>query len=1076
MKDQLSLLPIWITLLASLSAVVCASDGVGEWQILTERNFSSQIRLHPHTLLLVTVPWCGESRSLMRQVSRLVTDKSKEFDSLKLMFIYRNTEKMLADSIGASEGITGFYYHHSGSYKYQGKLRARNILNSIYPYISASPEELPLKPLNSQEELKVFLESTDKALILAEFCGWAPRLLAKVKNNGTGNYLTPNGMENGNLKCVVENGIAGIPWITGFSLVNDSGSFLESENLRHGLGLSCTLKEFKQFDSFFSKLIAVRREFLMPPERFRFGLVSDRSLMSSLGVEDSGTWMAVLYFKGCPGCSKVIKDGDKLKSAFLTDDSVVRELEVEGQDLQLALPANKPSVILFVDRSSGSLETRRKSREALDAFREVALCYQLLDWMSSQNTDHKTNPHSAYKGTPGHSRLQLSETAQKIKLKDKMSFMIINEGKHVTVDNIASDLQGKSLHEILAYLLQRKNEAKLSSLARELGLHLLSDDLDIKMAQESPSQTEGQSNDVSPPPSLEGPLVGIVDPHSIPMESKSAMLHEENPKLIDVEPFSPYNEDKGISSDKSKHLISIETEQLLEGLELNIAGDLKAKEKISSEIDKSGEQELQFQGFKGSFFLCDDNYRLLRSLTGGSSIPSLVLVDPRSQHHYVYPDEAIFSYFSLANFLHEYLNGSLVPYQRSAPILHSPREATSPPFVNQDFHEMDSIPRVTMHTMSKLVFGFNQSNSGNAAHARNEDVVVLFSSNWCGFCQRMELVVREVYRAIRGYMEMMKSISGKEQAVFNAENSMSNMKLPLIYLMDCTLNDCSLILKSVNKREVYPSLMIFPAETETAVSYEGDMSVANIIKFIADHGHNSRHLFSEKGILLTTAEGGGGIKVYSWIHLELRPMRKVHLQDKFHEVILKNQNPKRVAKYNGGKSRSPISTGTRSHKATSKVVVGSILMATDKLLSVIAFDKSRIIIVKAEEDTGFLGLIFNKQIRWDNLDELEEGFEFLKEAPLSFGGPVLRRGMPFVALTRRVSENQYLEVLPGIYFLDQLATVANIEELKAGNQSINDYWFFFGYTSWGWHQLFDEIGEGAWTISNDNKSLDWPAN
>ena len=123
-----------------------------------------------------------------------------------------------------------------------------------------------------------------------------------------------------------------------------------------------------------------------------------------------------------------------------------------------------------------------------------------------------------------------------------------------------------------------------------------------------------------------------------------------------------------------------------------------------------------------------------------------------------------------------------------------------------------------------------------------------------------------------------------------------------------------------------------------------------------------------------------------------------------------------------------------------------------------------------------LGLIFNKQIRWDSLDELEEGLEFLKEAPLSFGGPVLRRGMPLVALTRRVSENQYLEVLPGIYFLDQLATVANIEELKAKNQSINDYWFFFGYTSWGWHQLFDEIGEGAWAVRNDNKSFDWPLN
>ncbi|KAE8725708.1 hypothetical protein F3Y22_tig00008222pilonHSYRG00068 [Hibiscus syriacus] len=153
---------------------------------------------HCSTLLFVTVPWCGESRSLMWEVSRLVADKSTEFDSLKLMFIHRNTEKMLADSIGAWDGITVFYYDHSFSCKYQGKLRARSILNSIHPYMSAaSPEELPLKPLNSQEDLKSFLESTDKALILAEFCGWAPKLVAKVKNNGSRTDLTPKVAGNG---------------------------------------------------------------------------------------------------------------------------------------------------------------------------------------------------------------------------------------------------------------------------------------------------------------------------------------------------------------------------------------------------------------------------------------------------------------------------------------------------------------------------------------------------------------------------------------------------------------------------------------------------------------------------------------------------------------------------------------------------------------------------------------------------------------------------------------------------------------------------------------------------------------
>jgi len=33
-----------------------AAAGRPEWQILTRANFSSQIRLHPHVLLLATMP------------------------------------------------------------------------------------------------------------------------------------------------------------------------------------------------------------------------------------------------------------------------------------------------------------------------------------------------------------------------------------------------------------------------------------------------------------------------------------------------------------------------------------------------------------------------------------------------------------------------------------------------------------------------------------------------------------------------------------------------------------------------------------------------------------------------------------------------------------------------------------------------------------------------------------------------------------------------------------------------------------------------------------------------------------
>ena len=124
----------------------------------------------------------------MREVSSIVTSKQEEFNSLKLMFMYRNREKMLADAIGAmADEITILYYHHSVSYKYRGRLRAQNILFSVYPHMSVFPDELPLKSLRTPSELKTFLDSTDRAFLILEFCGWTPKLLPKGKKNATMN-------------------------------------------------------------------------------------------------------------------------------------------------------------------------------------------------------------------------------------------------------------------------------------------------------------------------------------------------------------------------------------------------------------------------------------------------------------------------------------------------------------------------------------------------------------------------------------------------------------------------------------------------------------------------------------------------------------------------------------------------------------------------------------------------------------------------------------------------------------------------------------------------------------------------
>ncbi|XP_030960146.1 uncharacterized protein LOC115981869 isoform X4 [Quercus lobata] len=915
MKEAKLVVVLLLLLVVVVAVVDCESSS--EWQLLTKQNFSSQIRQNPYILLFITLPWSGESRSLMKEVAHVVSDRQQEeFRSLKLMFMFRNTEKMLADAIIAAaaapapneeeeEEITILFYLHSVSYKYRGPFRALNILSSLLPHISNSnsSSNQPQPPLlNTPDHLNSFLASTDKALLLLEFCGWTPKLLANhnINHFGVGvqedllgnnfnaeaNQTLADTRKNNQkvagdeiLKCGVENSFNGVPWLGQFSSVNETASFEEVENVSSGVISSCTLQEFQQFESFFSKFMNVAREFFLAPERHRFGLVSERSMLSSLGLEDSSSWLAVFHVAGCPTCSRILKEEDDLKDVLQMDSSVVTELEGDRHDIELVLPANKPSIILFVDRSSDSSETRGKGKEALDTFRELALhyhgSYQMGEPKRAKPEKSSVQDYQSWGGKSKHPRLKLSLTAQKIKLKEKLStIMILNEDKHVTLDKLSSDQEGSSLHKILAHLLQQNKEGKLSSLAKELGFQLLSDDVDIKSVNTLPSDTV-QSNQVSPAVFKEGLVSNSVDSDKdqLPQRaSLSAKMNEENSELTDGEPSSEYDEEKtAFYVDKSKQLISLEAHQSVTALEeVATAQDLVVEEKSfenvvveekSSEdaileekgfllVDNLGEQQLHFQGFEGSFFFSDGNYRLLRALTGGSNIPSLVIIDPLLQQHYVLPQESDFSYSSLADFLSGFVNGTLPPYQLSVSIIQSPREATVPPFVNVDFHEVDSIPQIAIHRLSELVLGVNQSNTNNVVHAWNRDVLVLFSNSWCGFCQRMELVVREVYRAVKGYMNVLRSGSRNGEKVFNGDNLKDALvELPLIYLMDCTLNDCSLILKSMDQREVYPALILFPAESRNAILYDGDMAVADIIRFIADQGSNLRNLISNKGNL-----------------------------------------------------------------------------------------------------------------------------------------------------------------------------------------------------------------------------------
>ncbi|XP_057482113.1 uncharacterized protein LOC130769028 isoform X3 [Actinidia eriantha] len=891
------------------------------------------------------------------------------------------------------------------------------------------------------------------------------------------------GMENEKLTCGAQNGVSGVPWLGEFSSLSDR-DFLEAKNTSLNVGISCSFDEFQRFDSFFSKFMTVAREIFLPPERLKFGLVPERSLLSSLvdvsgsrlsflDVGDSDSWLMILYFAGCPTCSKVLREGDDLKSALHMQNSLFIELGGDKHDPEPVLPANKPSILLFIDRSSDSLEIRRKSKEAIDAFRNLAWNYQTPCGIGKQKnlkTDKSLfDTYQASKSKPGHQMFKSSPTSQNLAL-DKMSIMIINEEKHVTLDQIASGLQGNSLHEILAYVLQHKKEEKLSSLAKKVGFQLLSEDFDIKTEEALPTQKKVPQSDKVLLNTMKGHPQSSVGLHRGQIPGVVSTSAAEQYKPANAGEPSQYTEEKR-TLDRSRQ--SSGGRDHFHGNEvLGSAEDENEEQRTFPKIAKLGEEKLHRKCFMGSFFYSDGGYQLLKTLTAFSKIPSVVIVDPIKQKHYVLPDETVFSHSSLLDFVVGFLNGSLLPYQRSESSVSSPREAASPPFVNLDFHEVDSIPRVTTTTFSELVIGFNEFDISNANNARKKDVLVLFSNRWCGFCQRMELVVREVFRAFKHSATMLKNGPRNEKSVLSDDLGDIALRVPLIYFMDCTLNECSLILRSAGQGELYPSLLLFPAERKNAVSYEGDVAVSDITKFIFDHGNNAPNLFKENGILQTKLEEESRKQnLYEDASQIATHKAALSYKNKHHEVLLKYRAQEKVVRYN--QIRPSKSNGLQG--AAAQVIVGSLLIATEKLLKVHPFDKSTILIVKSDQGSGFQGLIMNKHISWDSLHELEERREPLREARLSFGGPVLKHGMPLVALTRRTFKEQYPEIVPNVYFLDQLATIYEMDKLKLHNNSVADYWFFLGYSSWGWDQLFDEIAQGTWNISSDYiKQLDWP--
>ncbi|KAL6640917.1 hypothetical protein ACP70R_019098 [Stipagrostis hirtigluma subsp. patula] len=1134
-----------------------AAAGRTEWQVVARANFSSQIRLHPHVLLLVTMPWYGESRSLMVEIEHLVASNEQELGHLKLMVVYRNSEKLLTDAIGATEGIKFLYYQRSVPFKYQGKLRARDILSSVQYIMSLKHEEAPFQILNTKEDVDAFIESTDKSVLLYESCGWFTRLVhggsnrsyeAASSKDHTAN-VDISGMQltresDGPLELVIEDEeltlgggdqLTGSPWKGGFALANESVSE-QTENTNAGSRQLCTVQKFHQFEGFYKKLTAIAREYFLPPEKM------ERAIN--------------------PSCSIIVKEGDDLRSQVQSHDYLgIKEVGVHESGGEAIFPADRPSVILFIDRLSHSSKVRDESKLALKLLRlYVQNNYPFhvsAGAVSSGNSRMSSKPVPSLMNTgisDAHSETaRLNAWASKLMaLGDKMSVMVVNDGESISYRaSSQEDSVGNPLYDILTKLLHktrpdhRSKKTRISLVTKDVDLKLLPDDSNVHVVeslsvkesqQESTDDSFGTSdnfNDNVAEVSVDenkATEIEYVDDGQAPskfertpapdeqnidlasnvaeMEDQSKsessdmasdhqeevsydvyssseeghILHEHKEEKSIAEALdmlktdernmqanqeasgSPIEKDYGslVLGQKSRRIEDVifedNTFNLYEGSE---ESDSKcpphadAACSFSSSLvrdDTDNTEQVTSNRFAGSFYFSDGGDRLLRTLTSVSRIPSLVIIDPVQQKNYVFPEESEFSYASLQNYFDSFMNQSLPSYHRAASSAKSSKELPRPPFVNHDFREANSIPQLTTNSFCPLVFGFRGCesnnemplpNTENLASGWNKDVLVLFSNSWCGFCQRAELVVRELHQSFKNFMIYSDSVFANAQDVHNEEtNEAYTMEgFPAIYTIDCTSNECRHLLKYAGMEELYPTLLLFPAENKSAIAYGGGMSVANLIEFLESRVRNSRHLLEYKGFL--------------W-----KKRMATH-----HDAPQAIQFPINET------SRSSVGYDLPSY---SDVATGSILTATEKLETAVPFDDSRVLVVSADSHDGFIGLIINKRLSWGVFKNLDGTMEPIKRAPLFYGGPVVVQGYHLVNLSRVAFEG-YMQVIPGVYYGDIIATSRVITRIKSGEQSADDLWFFLGYSGWGYSQLFDELSEGAWHVSEKPiEHLDWP--
>lgn len=867
----------------------------------------------------------------------------------------------------------------------------------------------------------------------------------------------------------------------------------------------CNRTEYKRFAILYQNLTKIARAYVLTPERMDFGIITNKSLLFDLGIGrmQNYTWFLMMRMLDQPHTPRFYFENETVGSFISGSEQLVPELDHDMVNHHTSFSNGSPSIILFIDRATLSQEVRKKSWEALKAFQAVAResvgpeNFEVQDLRSGDSNFEAKQASKDWiypiksvveramsNGLPNLKGL-LSHGTSPDAAQSSMYQSGSSEDKPSSKDHsVRGGASKQDANVVLKILLEGEEKIQIGASLPDISPEKLQD-LDIKrmLLSENNAIYEVQ----------EGKIVGKVDTDVI------------RPFLMGVE--SPLSTNPHPS-------VGRETLELTrKGIEHST---VDATEERLIEKEESGDPSYKNALF---YFFADGEDQLKDMILPGLPYPSLVILDPSEGGQFVFPvnDQSI-NYSSLKAFVNQFARSSLQRIYRSEPAPQSPRKQVQPPFVNRNFHEVNGVPRVTVETFSQMVLGYQAIENMSDAHfegaqgkgkeemdsAWNRDVLVHFTTPSCGFCKRMELVFREVHQLLTLHLDKnvrhtytqqstkqpqpMTDVTGQFQDGQLIEGSCADScwfglkdKLPLLFQMDCTTNDCSAFFKGIDQEELYPSTILFPGRRkDPPIIFEGGPTVQEILEFLAVKGNvGTKIIHAFQGIsrnkrlnakpktpmgcffpslssqpIQIDSSAGGARQVYHFT------------ADTTNEIPSSKSFMLEVGTVNNHDSM-PIIYPT----------VGSVLVATKKVSKAsTVFESSSILIVKADGQEGFQGLIFNKPLSWKLLPGMDSEMErIVNSTVLCYGGPVILHGQPFLSLSRLKDLEGFSEVVPGVHFGGPSVTMHVLQSIKDSKLEACDFWFFFGHAVWSWQQLLDELAAQVWQLAgHEEGTLDLP--